>query len=479
MNDTILNGLNETIKNAMTELNVPGAQVAIVKDGEVIYSEAFGYANLDKKILMTKEHILPIGSSSKSFTATAAVMLANDGKLDLDEPIRTYMPEFKLYDSIATYQATPRDLLCHRTGIPRHDLMWFNWNDLERKDLALNRISHLKNSIPFRSGWQYQNQMFAMIGYLIEKISGKTWEEFVEEKIFEPLGIKEYSFQIPYPDNSGKYARLYTPNKDGVNEENEPLVIDALGPAGSINTTIDELAKWIIFNLNIGKVGEKSLIEENQFKELYKPNIPYQILPFEFQERTTVGYGLGWTIDSFRGHKVVDHGGNVNGGSALISFMPDDSIGCAILTNANSNLFGDALSMEIYDRYLGYEGEKNWFTEYQDGMNALLSAMKGQLYAIYDTKIEDKPYSHKLEEYAGEYTNSGYGDISITVKGNVLHMQYHNNSMEVKHLHYDIFTFELFGGPHSISFATGVDGSISSLSIPFEPSVEPILFTKK
>lgn len=479
MSDPILNGLHETIEKAMSDLNVPGAQVAIIKDGEVIYSEAFGYANLDENIPMTKEHLLPIGSSSKSFTATAAAILAHEGKLKLDAPIRTYMPEFKLSDPLASIQATTRDLLCHRTGVPRHELMWFNWDDLNRQDLAVNRIRHLKNNIPFRSGFQYQNQMYAAIGYLIEKISGMTWEEFVEERIFSPLGIKEYSFRIPYPDPSSKYARLYTPDEHGVNKEAVPLVIDAMGPAGSINTTIDDLAKWVVFNLNGGKAGEQPLIDAALFKELHKPNIPYQILPFEFPERVTVGYALGWTVDLFRGRKVVDHGGNVNGGSALISFMPDDRIGCAILTNANSNLFTTALSMEIYDRYLGHAGEKDWFTAYQDGMNTLLAAMKGQLHAIYDTKIEGKPYSHDLEEYAGEYTNPGYGDICITVKDGALHMQFHNNSMDVKHLHYDIFTFELLGGPHPVSFATGVDGRITSLSIPFELTVEPILFIRK
>ncbi|MFB5676809.1 serine hydrolase [Paenibacillus terreus] len=479
MNNPILDGLNETILKAMADMNVPGAQVAIIKDGKVIFSEAFGYANLDEKIPMTREHILPIGSSSKSFTAAAAMILASEGKLNLDAPVRTYMPEFELSDPIASVQATTRDLLCHRTGIPRHDLMWLNWDDLQRRDLAVNRIRHLKNSIPFRSGFQYQNHMYAVVGYLIEKISGKTWEQFVEERIFAPLGMKETSFRIPYPDESGKYARLYTPNEKGVNEENVPLVIDAMGPAGSINTTIDELAKWVAFNLNGGKDAENPLIDEALFKELHKPLIPYQILPFEFPELVSIGYALGWTVDSFRGHKVVDHGGNVSGGSSLISFMSDDHIGCAILTNANGNLFVNAVAMEVYDRYLGYAGQKNWFSAYQEGMNSLLAAMKGQLHAIYDTKIEGKPYSHTLEEYAGEYTNAGYGDIRITVKGDALHMQYHNNSLELKHLHYDIFTFELFVGPNPVSFATGIDGSIASLSIPFEPSVEPILFTRK
>lgn len=463
----------------MSDMNVPGAQVAIVKEGEVLYAEAFGYANLKQRTPMTREHLLPIGSSSKSFTAMAVASLAEEGKLNLDTPVRTYMPEFELVDPVATMQATPRDLLSHRTGLPRHEWMWFNWDDLSRHDLAVNRIRHLQNNMPFRSGFQYQNPMYAVLGYLIEKISGQTWDQFVEERIMAPLGMTDYSFRIPYPDPSGRYASLYTPNEAGDHEENVPLVIDAMGPAGSINTTVDELAKWVAFHLNGGKAGDQPLLGEALFQELHKPVIPYQILPFDFPERVRIGYALGWTVDNFRGHKLVDHGGNVSGGSALISFMPDKNIGIAILTNANSNLFGAALALEVYDRCLDLAGQKDWFSSYQDNMNPLLAAMKGQLYAIYDTKIEDKPHSHELDEYAGVYTHPGYGEIVLTASESGLRMQYHNNEADVKHLHDDIFTFEFFFGPLPISFATGMDGQIASLSIPFEAAVEPILFTKK
>lgn len=479
MNKDFLNNLNDVINSAMHRMNVPGAQVAIVKDGEVIYTKAFGYADVEKKVQMTTEHMLPIGSASKSFTAAAAVMLADEEKWNLDEPLKTYMPEFELYDTTASAQATARDLMCHRTGVPRHDLMWYNWNDLKREDLVKNRMKYLKNNIPFRSGFQYSNQMYAVVGYLIEKISGTTWEEFVEEKIFKPLSIENYSFCIPYPDESHKYTKLYTPDEKGVNKENIPLKIGALGPAGSINMSIGEFIKWTAFQMNGGKVGNDVLISENNWKELYKPNIPYQILPFEFTERTSIGYALGWTVDIFRGHKVVDHGGNVNGGSALMSFMPEENLGIAVLTNANSNMFVYALSMEIYDRYLGFQGEKDWFESFQGNMDALLFAMKEQLNAIYSTKIDEKPYSHELEEYTGTYSNQGYGEVEIMIENSLLQMKYHDNEMEVKHLHYDIFTFELFGGPHPVSFFTGVDGKVASLCIPFELTVDPIIFKKK
>ncbi|WP_018751135.1 serine hydrolase [Paenibacillus sanguinis] len=478
MSKNMLKGLGETIQTAMTEMNVPGAQVAIVKNGEVIYSEAFGYANLQREISLTPGHMLPIGSSSKSFTATAIAMLVQEGKLDLDMPMRTYLPEFELADPVATLQATPRDLLCHRTGLPRHEMLWFNRNDLDRKDLAENLIRHLPANAPFRSRWQYQNSMYSVLGHLIEKVSGLPWETFVEERIFAPLGIQEYSFRIPYPDESGKYASLYTPDEKGVNQENVPLIIDAMGPAGSINLPAEELAKWLVFNLNSGQAGGKALLDATLLKELHTPNIPYQLLPFELPERVNAGYALGWMVDYFRGHKLVDHGGNVNGGSALISLLPDQEIGCAILTNANGNLFGTALSMEIYDRCLGVDDGKNWFHFYQEGMNSLLTAMKGTQTDIYDTKLENKPYSHALDEYVGEYKHPAYGTIRIMLQDEGLHMQFNNNHMELKHLHYDIFIFELFGDTYPASFATAVDGSIASVSIPLEPTIDPLVFVK-
>ncbi|MDR2487171.1 MAG: beta-lactamase family protein, partial [Clostridiales Family XIII bacterium] len=288
-----LTGLDELIEENAARLNVPGAAVAVLERGKVVYTKAVGHADLKRKKPLAEAHLLPIGSSTKAFTATAAVMLAEDGALDLDLPLRHYIPGFELYDPVASREATARDLLCHRTGLPRHEPMWMGWSDMKRSDLVTKYLRHLKPNKPFRSSWDYQNHMFAVIGYLVECITGKTWEEFVEKSIFKPLGITDYSFRYPDKDPENRYAKLYTPDDAGKNQENEPLRFDAMGPAGSIILPIGAFAKWVAFNLSGGKAGRKQLVEAARFSELHRPHMSYELLPFTFEERFPVGYGLG------------------------------------------------------------------------------------------------------------------------------------------------------------------------------------------
>lgn len=475
MSANVLNGLRELIEQGMQQMNVPGATVAIVKDGQLVWSEAFGFADVENGVKMTTDHILPIGSSSKAFTATAAVMLSAEGKLDLDRPIRHYLPEFELADPIASREASTRDLLCHRTGLPRHDLMWIGWDDLDRRDLVVNRLQHLPANKPFRTAWQYQNHMFATVGYLVERVTGQKWEDFVRERIFTPLGMTKTSFQV---EADPQYAKLYT-ERDDVVEANSPLRLDAIGPAGSINATAEQMANWVLFNLNRGKVGDQVLIDEQVFAELHTPNIPYKLLPFEFEERVTLGYGLGWFVDLHRGHKTVEHGGNVNGASALVAMMPELNLGCVVLTNADGTTLGYAVVNEIYDRFLGLGGRKDWVEAYHSAMGQIRGPMLAKAKEIYQTKIEGKPHSHELSEYTGTYSHPGYGEAIVTLQERGLCLQFHANRLELRHLHYDIFTFETMGMPFPVSFRTGVKGDIESLCIPFEGQTAPIEFTRQ
>jgi len=474
--EEVLRGLPQVIESGMKTMNVPGAQVTVVKDGQVVFSHAFGHADVEDDVRLTTQHILPLGSATKAFTATAAVMLACDGKLDLDKPVRHYLPEFELQDAVATLGATTRDLLCHRTGLPRHDLMWIGWNDITRKDLV-SRTRYLPPSRPFRAEWQYQNHMFAVVGYLIERVSGKTWEEFVRERIFDPLGIERVTFRV---EEDERHARLYTEDEAGANKRNPALLLEAIGPAGSINSTAEEMAKWVAFNLSRGKAGERQLIEEARFAELHTPYIPYKrVVPIEFEEKVAVGYGLGWFVDLYRGKRMIHHGGNVNGASAHVAMLPDLRLGFVVLTNANNSLFGEALANEISDRFLGAERKRDWFEAYHTGLKDALKSVTEKAAAVYESRVEGKPPSHELAEYAGIYSHPGYGDIVLSLNGETLSASYHGRDFALKHLHYDIFTFEFEGIPFTVSFRTGIKGGVESLEIPFEQMTPAIEFVRK
>ncbi|MDR1271867.1 MAG: serine hydrolase, partial [Clostridiales Family XIII bacterium] len=342
----------------------------------------------------------------------------------------------------------------------------------------VRKIRYMKPSLTFRDKFQYNNFMFVTAGYLIEAITGKKWEDFLAERIFGPLGIGEYGFLHPDPLQADKYARLYVPDEEGINKETAPLRFEGMGPAGSILTPIGEAAKWLQFNLNGGKVGEEALIPPEIFVELYKPNIPYQLLPFQTPGNIEVGYALGWFVDSYHGNKKVEHGGNVDGGTANVAFLPDKGIGCVVLTNADSSTFPMAFTADLFDRFLGVKRDVNIYEHYHTEFKKVIEETMGALRAILDTKVEGKPCSHELDDYVGTYSHEAYGDTEVFIKDGELKAQLHGNFLDLEHLHYDTFTFEIFKMLTPMTFQTAVDGSIKSFETPLEQTVDPIVFTK-
>lgn len=481
MPDETVKKIIEIAKRGIKAFGVEGTAIAVVKDGKTVLLDGFGFADRDKKVKMTADHVLPIASTSKTFTATSVAMLADEGKLDLDSPVREYMPDFALNDAVASNAVTARDLLCHRTGLPRHDLLWITWEDIPRDELVFKRIRHLPANKSFRSVWQYQNHMYAAAGCLVERISGKSWEDFVSERIFAPLGMKSSSFGQDKNDPAQKFSVLYKQDKEKKNVECKPESVACVGPAGSIRSTARDMAEWLKFHLAGGKIGETELIGEKIFPELQKPNIPYDLFPFEIDETQRVGYGLGWFIDCYRGDKVVQHGGNVSGASILVAMIPAKNVGCVILSNADGSLLDYALADSIFDVLLGRGEDKDWIAYYLEKQNDLKKMGEEGFEKFYSSKLPDKPMQHEANEYCGEYTHPAYGEIRVFVNKETedpdkkLSVDVHGNIFTLAHLHYDIFYLTVYDMPLPASFKTGVNGSIESLSIQFEPSMDEFL----
>jgi len=202
--------LKKFIEESLEFWKVPGVAVSIVKDGEVILAEGFGYKDLENKKKMTADTVLPIGSVTKSFTAMAAAILVDEQKMTWDTPINEYIPDFKMFDPVASANVNIRDMLCHRTGLPRHDMMWAGGTgqSFTREDL-IRRIRYLENNAGFRDKAQYQNHMLATVGHAVEKVSGKSWENFVEEKIFKPLGMSNSNFHVADSQKTADYGLPY------------------------------------------------------------------------------------------------------------------------------------------------------------------------------------------------------------------------------------------------------------------------------
>lgn len=473
-----LKGIKNVIAAGMDKMEVPGLVIAVVQDGTVVYKDAFGYADKKNKIPMTTEHVLPIGSSTKAFTATAVAMLAAEGKLDLDSPLINYLPGFCLWDESATTRATARDILCHRTGLPRHDFMWIEWDVLTRQEI-LKRVKHLENNIAFRGGWQYQNMMYAVAGCLVEQVSGLSWEDFVQQRIFDVLKMQSANFNVEDSRKTELFPCLYMKGEGGDNHPCTPIVMDGISPAGGINANVGDAAKWVQFNLVGSSKSGQELLSKPYFDQLHQSNIPYKLLPFDYKGVVRQGYGLGWFIDSFRGEKMVDHGGNTNGATSLISFLPEKGIGCAILTNANSSHLPKALAYTIYDRFLVHGEKADWVGVVDEKVSGF-RGMVGKAMADFKASGLGTPMSHKPEEYLGTYSHPAYGQVVLRLdEQSKLVIKYHQKEFALIHLHYDIFYFDIQEMPISVSAITGVDGQIQSLLIDLESSLPPIEFKIK
>ena len=470
-----LKGFSEFVNATMQEWKVPGLAIAIVKDGKVIFSEGFGYRDVTKELKVTPQTLFAIGSCTKAFTAALVGILVDEGKLDWDKPVRNYLPSFKLHDPVASEQMTTRDLVTHRSGLPRHDLMWYN-SSFTRKEL-FDRLQYLEPSKDFRSYWQYQNLMFMTAGYLVGQIAGTSWEELLRQRILEPLGMRDSNFSVTTSQQSPDFALPYNEIKDEVKEI--PFRnIDTIGPAGSINSNVTDMSQWILLNLNKGKFSEKQIISEANLSQIHSPQM---VMPgsIEYDEILYSSYGMGWVITPYRGHLMLRHGGGVDGFTALVTLMPRDNMGMVILTNLDGTPLPQIIAYNACDRLLGLD-QIPWNKRIKDEVDKAKEESKKAKEEKDKDRVLDTQPSHPLEAYTGEFEHPGYGIISIKMEDDHLQADYNSISYSLGHYHYDIFelTNELMDMTQKISFFTDAKGNISSLSVQLEQAVKEIVFTR-
>ena len=349
-----LEGLDDLAAQAMKEWKVPGVALAVVQDGKVIYAKGYGCRDLENKLPVTTATLFPIGSITKSFTALTFGILKNEGKVDWDKPLRTYLPEFQMYDPVSSEQATPRDLFSHRTGLPRHDLVWYS-SDFSREDLV-SRLRYLKPNKGFRSAYQYNNLTVMTMGYLEGRLSGLGWEGAIREKIFAPLGMSHSDLSVTDIEKTDDHSLPYELKKDVLTRV--PFHnIDAIGPAGSINSSVEDMSHYLIFQLGDGKYNGKPIVAESDLREMHSPQtaIPDPPPAFSMSGLGHFSYGLAWVVTAYRGHNLVWHNGGIDGFYALLSMLPDDHMGVVVLTNLPHGQTPEVLAYNVYDRLLGLD----------------------------------------------------------------------------------------------------------------------------
>lgn len=469
--------LAEWLPDKMADWKVPGMGIAVVKDGEVLLAEGYGQKDGENGLPVTADTVFAIGSSSKAFTAASVAIMVDEGKLEWDKPVRDYLPNFKLKDNFASERMSPRDLLCHRSGLPRHDLMWYNAT--ASREQMIERLPHLEPSRDFRTHWQYQNLMYMTAGYLAGKVAGTSWEEVVRTRIFAPLGMNTASFSVDDMQQAADFALPYKEKDDQVVRIDFRNITE-VGPAGSINASVNEMAQWVRLQLGKGKLGDQTVISEASVAALHKPQMVIDDpLWTELFHSDWVSYGLGWFIHPFHGETMIQHGGNIDGFSALVSFMPKQNLGVVTLTNLNSNFLTEVVSFYIYELLLGLEPQ-DWHTHMKGFVDKVKAQLKQSREQSASDRKPDTQSSHPLADYAGEFENPGYGVLTIKEASGKLTATFNRLDMAVEHYHYDIFEAKNanFDIDHKLQFHLDVKGNVEKVSVQLEAAVAPVIFTR-
>lgn len=474
-----LEGLDDVIRQALIDFGVPGLGLGVVVDGEVVLAGGYGLRDVEAELPVTADTLFAIGSATKAFTTFVLGTLVDEGLVDWDEPVRSYLPEFRLADEHATAHLTVRDLVSHRSGLPRHDLSWYG-STADRAEL-MARLAHMEPFADLRERYHYQNLMFLTAGVLIERVTGDTWEEAVRGKIFEPLGMAGSNFAVADSQAASDHALPYHYEK-GATVRVPFRTIDAMGPAGSINSSINDMVRWLQLHLGEGEIDGRRLIHNGTLREMHTPQTVVGGYPEPDSDTFLTAYGLGWFIESYRGHYRLHHGGGIDGFVTMVSFLPREGIGVVTLTNASGAALSPLLNQVVIDRLLGETG-KDWLGE------ALERRARSEEVAEQATKDREQVRvpgttpAHSLGGYAGEYANPGYGRLEVALVDDHLELGYNSMSAPLEHWHYEVFEAPDDGTPGlgglRLQFRTSVEGRVDAVLVPMESEVADIVFLKQ
>ncbi len=463
-----LDALRETWK-------VPGFAVAVVQGGDVVFSRGFGRRNIDSDLPVTTRTQFPIASVSKQFTSAVIASLVDEGILEWDRPLRHYIPWFRMYDPVVTERLTIRDALSHRSGLPRHDLVWVGREDQTREQLV-RRLAHLQPNKDFREVYQYNNLLYTTAGLLVEELTGETWEQAVQRRILDPVGMTETTFSVKDVQAAKNHSRPYTEREDETVEVPfRPVHVSA--PCGGINSTASDLARWMQCVLGGGLIGGTQVLSTSSLRECHSPAM---VLPESdvYPEWSSQAYGLGWAIATYRGRKCVYHDGNVDGFSSWVTTLPREDVGVVVLTNQTATPLPKIVSYRVFDEVLGL-APLPWSDRIKDQTEAAKTG--GKEASALDVAVPETTPSRPLDDYVGTYEHPGYGQFVVALIDGALVPQAAGLDLAMDHHHFDTFRLSLGEFPKArmkVQFHLDDAGEVSALTAPFEATTEPIRFTR-
>lgn len=488
-----LAGFDDYMVQTPKDWNGPGIGVGIVVDDKLVFAKGYGYRDYEKKLPVTPGTVFQIASNSKLFTAVSAGMLVEEGKLTWDKPVRDSVPSIRFYNDQLGNNVTLRDMLSHRTGITRHDNLWYK-SGFTRKEL-FDRVQYLEPQAPMRQTFLYNNLMYAATGQIIELQSGKTWEQFVTDRILDPLEMKSTGFTIDYLRAQPEHGVGFTEKREGFDLYKIPYYEDqaGVGPAGAIVSNINDMSHWLIALMNQGKYKGKQVLPAEVLKATLQPAIAMPNTAVEqmgYWELLNSAYGMGRWTGSYRGHFLAYHGGDLPGFHSQVSFMPKERIGVIVFVIGNHiQPLYNMVSYNVYERLLGMDQTPWTERGLKTRLKAKDAAVKARQKAGEDRVADTRP-SHALADYVGEYESLAYGIVKIGFSAGALQFDFHKVALPLTHFHYDRFDTaddeEL--GKHSVNFRTNPQGDVDQAVMSLDEAevafvrkpekLDPVLLTR-
>jgi len=461
-----LEGFDAYMDQLLKDWNTPGIGVGIVINDKLVFAKGYGYRDYGRKLPFTPTTLCPIASNSKLFTAVAAGMLVEQGRLTWDKPVRDAVPTIQFYNDQLNNNVTLRDMLSHRTGVTRHDLIWFK-SPFTRKEL-FEKLKYLEPQQPMRETFLYNNLMFSAVGYIIELKSSKTWENYVRENIFEPLDMNTSTYTISDMLKLPDHGVPYREKRDSFELYQIPYYEDTEGvaPAGAIISNINELSHWLVALMNDGSYNGKQVLPPNVLKATMQPAIGLPNALGEalgYWEVLNPDYGMGRQTASYRGHLMTFHGGDLPGFHSQVSFLPNEKIGVIVLViGDHAAPLYNVVSYNVYERLIGMD-QTPWSERRLKIRLANKKAGTEARAKAGGDRVPDTKPSHPLSDYAAEYENPAYGIVKIGCKSEQLDFTFHEFQYPLSHFHYDRFDTpddEQYGR-FSVNFRTNPQGDIS------------------
>ncbi|OZV70963.1 serine hydrolase [Winogradskyella aurantia] len=413
--------LDQLVTQTLKTFEVPGISVGILKDGEVVYAKGHGVRSMITNKAMDTKTLVGVASNSKGFTCFALAMMVDAGKLNWDDKVRQYIPEFQLHDPWVTEAFTIRDLVTHRSGLPlgAGDLMFFpEGSDFTVQDIISN-LKYLEPESSFRSTYRYNNNFFITAGEVLRRISGLSWEEFIETRIMKPVGMLNSKASYNRFKDKSNIIDAHTRTEGKITKIPHDWS-ETANAAGGIVSNVPDMLTWAKFLMNdaVTATGER-LLSEAQFRELWQLQTPRKVRANDYYDSNFRGYALGWNVSDVKGgYKQVDHTGGLLGTVTQFTMIPDLNLAIVVLTNQMNGLAFNTITNTIKDAYLGYEN-RNWLERFGKRNAAYLSYNDSIKTAVYAkvAQMKDSPLLPKPEQFVGTYNDNWFGNIIISQKG--------------------------------------------------------------